>query len=303
MSIYFILELWRYHEISNLLDVSGSALLVYDYMLTFSSEVEFVWKKPFTLVTLVFAITRYLPFIDNSIGILYSLEPHIPFSVCVLSSRFQFLSYIMGICIAEIVLILRTMAIWHGNKRIGIFLGMLLTGFALPILYYAINYLGNFIKPIYDPSTKSVYDPSNPVLAEYISKLPACVVPSTSKDPLHTSYVLFMVFESVVLLLTLSRARAYRAESSKLSRTIFLDSISFYVLILVLSIINVTVALPGLSRILSILHRNIHSIVTGRIILDIRRAVYESNESGVLSASSLIFGDRLTTSISSQSQE
>jgi len=186
------------------------------------------------------------------------------------------------------------MAIWHGDKRIGIFLGTLLTGFTIPILYYTIGDLRNFINP--------GHLPSNPVLAEYASILPGCDV-SNSKDHINTFYVLFMVFESVVLLLTLFKAGGYRAEASKLSRTILFDSIAFYFLILLFSIINVTVPLAGVTNIFIFLHRNIHSIVTGRIILDIRKAVYETDESGTLLASSLIFGDNIAPLNSNQSED
>jgi len=272
----------------------GSKLRVYDYTLTFSSEVEFVWKRPFTPVTLLFAITRYLPFIDNTFGLLYDFAP---VSVCVLSFRFSFVSSAIGICIAEIVLILRTMAIWHGDKRIGIFLVMLLTSFVVPTLFYAARDMRNFAV------THPAYKLSNPAPAEYTSKLPACDS-TTYKDHLTTYYVLFMVFESVILLLTLLKAKDYRVESSsKLSRTIFYDSIAFYVLILIISTINVTIAPAGITNVFNFLHRNLHSIVIGRIILDIRKAVYEPNNSGTLPASSLIFGDNVTASNLNQSQD
>lgn len=299
MSLYpvaAILESWTNLEIKLQLQVASSALLVYDYMLTFSSEVEFVWKKSFTPVTLVFAITRYLPFLDNSFGNLYDFALHLPFSVCVLSTRIWLFSFMIGVCTAQIVLILRTVAIWGGNKRIVIFLGSLLTGLVALALYYAIKYLQNF--------EQTTIETSNPLLAAYISESPACVI-SVSNDHTAPLYVAIMVFESVILLLTLSKAKAYRSESSRLSKAVFFDSITFFILLLILSILNVAIIpTPGDSNnYLTSLHRDIHSILTGRIILDIRRAAYETNESGAPTISTLMFGDNVIAPISEQSQD
>lgn len=37
---------------------------IYDYFLTLSREVEYIWKGHFSLVTLLFFTIRYLPFFD-----------------------------------------------------------------------------------------------------------------------------------------------------------------------------------------------------------------------------------------------
>jgi len=81
-----------------------------------------------------------------------------------------------------------------------------------------------------------------------------------------TSYVLFIVFESVTLLLTLLKAKEYRAET-KLIRAVFFGSIAFYVLILVISIITVTVVPASVVNSFGFIHRNLHSIIIGHIIL------------------------------------
>lgn len=41
---------------------------VYDYILTFTDEVEYIWKAPRSLVAFLFFITRYLPFFDTSMS-------------------------------------------------------------------------------------------------------------------------------------------------------------------------------------------------------------------------------------------
>jgi len=96
-------------------------------------------------------------------------------------------------------------------------------------------------------------------------------------------------------------------ESSRLFKTLYYDSIAFSAYLFILSIINIVVALTALRSnkevILIVLHRNIHSILSGRIILDIRRVGYEVNPSELPAYSSLIFGESLPNPISVQFSE
>lgn len=286
-----ILQALSFHDIYLRFEVVGLGLLAYDYLLTFSGEVEFIWGKPFSPVTLIFAITRYLPFIDNTFAFITDFVPNISFSACKLSYRFEFWSFALGICVAEIILILRTLAIWHGDKRIGIFLGTLAIGFVIPVLFYASKYLETFGDPLW--SIRNV-----PAFAEFLSKAPSCI-PATSANHIIVFYVLFTIFEAIILLLTVLKARAYRSGPFNLFRKLYHDSIAYSTYLCVFSIINIVVALSAVGDIkaaLIVLHRNLHSILTGRIILNIRRVGYEANVSEVPVASTLMFGDNFPTS-------
>jgi hypothetical protein len=41
-------------------------LIVYDYILTFAQEIEFIWleSKPWNAIKVAFIVQRYLPFLD-----------------------------------------------------------------------------------------------------------------------------------------------------------------------------------------------------------------------------------------------
>jgi len=214
------LEAWVDYEIFLHFEVADMALLAYDYMLTFLEEVEFVWKKPFSPVTLVFVITRYLPFIDNTFASIYDFVPNLSSPACKLLYRFQYWSFVVGICIAEVVLILRTIAIWHGDKRIAIFLGTLAAGIVAPVLYYIAKYLQTFTDPF------EAFRSLSPAFHKLISTLPSCTA-AASRDHIIIFYVLFTVSEAVVLMLTLLRAKAYRAEPFKLFKALYHDGIAF----------------------------------------------------------------------------
>ena len=83
--------------------------------------------------------------------------------------------------------VLRTVAVWGGDKHVGILLGALLTVFIALVLYNEIKYLEIF--------ERTTNEPSNPLLAAYISETPTCVI-SVSNGHTVTTYVFLMVFES-----------------------------------------------------------------------------------------------------------
>jgi len=244
MSFPTVLVSWRdSHEVFLQVEVAGMTLLAYDYLLTFSSEIDFVWKKPFTPVTLLFAITRYLPFVDNSLAFVSNAASDLSVSTCTLVTRFQIWSYVIGIAIADVILILRTVAIWHGGKRIGILLGILAIGFIIPAVYYVNKFLQHFI----DTATARKYYTANihpAITSKFISNLPSCTDISPANQ-MFFLYVFLMIAEAVVLLLTLLRAKSYRGGTPKLFRTLYYDSVVFFTYLFVLSMINIIVLLTA----------------------------------------------------------
>lgn len=52
-------------ERSNRLFHALTSCQLYDYAITFVDEVNYVWKQSFSLVTLLFLLSRYLPFFDT----------------------------------------------------------------------------------------------------------------------------------------------------------------------------------------------------------------------------------------------
>ncbi|KAI0659907.1 hypothetical protein C8Q70DRAFT_1053716 [Cubamyces menziesii] len=49
-----------YFTVDNICEVAGIALLTYDYLLTFSGEIQFVWSRKFSGATVVFVLNRYV---------------------------------------------------------------------------------------------------------------------------------------------------------------------------------------------------------------------------------------------------
>jgi len=60
----------RENRIVTYLDVAAAVLMLYDYSLTFRDEIEYIWKRPWSLIRILFTITRYLPFFDLAITLI-----------------------------------------------------------------------------------------------------------------------------------------------------------------------------------------------------------------------------------------
>ncbi|KAF8835905.1 hypothetical protein BDN67DRAFT_378275 [Paxillus ammoniavirescens] len=97
-------------QVSKYLNVAAVAAFLFDYCLTFSSEVHHVWGKKWEITRIVFTISRYLPFVASAMTCVlygnncgaYNYVLHVIYNFCVVS--------------AEVILILRTYALW-GRKR------------------------------------------------------------------------------------------------------------------------------------------------------------------------------------------
>ncbi|THH05805.1 hypothetical protein EW145_g4536 [Phellinidium pouzarii] len=63
--------------------VASSCLLVYDWMITFSDEVELIWHSPWNAGNILFFATRYLVFVDCTLMLINLLIPDLSDELCV----------------------------------------------------------------------------------------------------------------------------------------------------------------------------------------------------------------------------
>ncbi|EIW83466.1 hypothetical protein CONPUDRAFT_164407, partial [Coniophora puteana RWD-64-598 SS2] len=115
-------------------NIAGFALLVYDYYLTIDQEVDLVWTRRWDLVQVVFMLARYLPFPAIALTVVRVLET-VRNGPCP-NLEGSNVSHLLSILLAEILLILRTLAFWEGSKR----MAWALTIFALFCLGGAVGF-------------------------------------------------------------------------------------------------------------------------------------------------------------------
>jgi len=245
-------------QLVNYVNVVAVTILVYDYCITFSREIVHIWGHSFSAISLLFLFTRYLPFADSAILLIHTNLPN-P-SVHLYSALFktQVWSVTIGISIAAVVLLLRTCAIYTNRRKIIIFLSLLYVIMIVVAFYYVQVIL-----------TSLQFEQSSS------SALARGIFISQANHGIFVGYASLMAFETLVLIMTILKAKSQRNES-RLYQTLYRDSLSVYTYIFVISLCNMLLQVfaPSEAKLLLVqFHRVTYSIFLGRIILNIRGAM------------------------------
>ncbi|OAX35685.1 hypothetical protein K503DRAFT_773222 [Rhizopogon vinicolor AM-OR11-026] len=104
----------------------GPTILAYDWLLTIGSEFTYVWSRRWGIIELLYLFSRYLPFVDTPIVLIYHfylMDPSI--EACHTALTAQCVMYIIGISISEQIFMIRTWAVWKKNNvvRLVLFIG------------------------------------------------------------------------------------------------------------------------------------------------------------------------------------
>ncbi|GJF00613.1 hypothetical protein PsYK624_169070 [Phanerochaete sordida] len=182
---------------------------------------------------------------------------------------------IFGIGVTEIILLLRTWAIWNRDRRIG----YTLAGSIICMYAAGSFFLAKFLAG------------SRAQLARTLSpSVDGCFL-VTKNDLLLVEYVLIIAFETAVLALTLAKlARVMitpgymmRSTPSSLAELLYRDGIWFYVCLFGISLINVIVVAAAprdFATLLACVQRALHSMLASRLLLNLRKASMHSAQSG-----------------------
>jgi len=237
--------------------VSPIVLLFYDYILTLPDEIDCIWRHRRSLVTLLFFLNRYL-------ALFHALMIILVYSDSALSTRlgcsgvWHFIAWLTftGIAIAEVIFTLRTAAIWEDRKLI---VGLVCFGSLLIALIPAAYVLEDQIKSI-----------------QWLSMpIPGAVGCASlqAKDTLWIVYTLLLVYQTVIFGLTLRKVmRPKITEGSSLAFVLYRDGFLFYILLLIVSLVNIIGIHSGPSAAFSWIHRVLHAVLSSRLILNIRKA-------------------------------
>jgi len=239
--------------------VIALALFVYDYLLTFSEEVNLVWLKKLNPSIVVFYLVRYLPFIDGPLLVAQEFIVNPSPSTCMILYQVRIASYCLGLLLADCILVLRTYAIWEKNVVVLGGLGILVLGTSIGSWYTSALFVQRLS---FTPSPSP-------------SRFPGCFVPAFS-DVLWIAYLMVLILETAIFIVTLYGVIARgRYGNSPLLRAVYRDGITFYAYLFAISVVNIVVlrATPSaISTSLIALHRNLHSILAYRLLMRIRVA-------------------------------
>ncbi|KAF9013814.1 hypothetical protein BDZ89DRAFT_1076826, partial [Hymenopellis radicata] len=222
---------------------------IYDLLCTLDQEVEYVWSRPLAFSSILFFLNRYLPFVDTFISIHLHLDYFTP-EECI--ARFKALTWfiVIGILLCEVILMIRTYAIWERRRAV-------LYGFIALFLVVAIP--GIVMAQLELESL--VYGPISGRGCRLIHASPIIM----------GSYILLLLCETIIAILMCIKARQHlrQPHSSWVNRLYFQDGLLFFIYILFISLANVIVPIckPALANWLATPQRVLHSIFCTRILL------------------------------------
>ncbi|KAK0234863.1 hypothetical protein EDD85DRAFT_774410, partial [Armillaria nabsnona] len=224
-------------------------VLVSDLLLLLPTEINYVWlPRPLHPLLLLFALNHYLPLIDAAISINWLL--HKPSA-----TQCHQLSFItgplaaLGIFISQVILMIRTYAIWDRHRvvfwcfiRIGMF--SFIPGIVSLLIQLKTS---QFLRQSDDSGCLS-----------HLSKVASLL------------YIPIVVSETIIASLTLFKGVQHlRHSSHPFLKELYVSRMFFYACLLFMTLANILVPIwaPGIAFFLGSFQINLHSILSNRIML------------------------------------
>ncbi|KAJ6574627.1 hypothetical protein B0H19DRAFT_606177 [Mycena capillaripes] len=196
----------------------------YDWLICLDQEVKTIWSSPWRGAKILYLLSRYIPFVNLSCALYYyvAYEPSVLTCRRVDAVATWFTAF--GICVSEAMLVMRTYAIYDSSKKILIFLLVmlaLLVGAALPTTEIFIRSLQYGQPPI--------------------GTINGCY-PVAGSEIIFVAFIAILLFETIIIVLTVySGLKQYRQGSSPLVKTLYRDSLFFFLCIFSITLANVVV--------------------------------------------------------------
>ncbi|KAI0812520.1 hypothetical protein BC629DRAFT_1589276 [Irpex lacteus] len=219
------IEAVQLQQAMNYVQVISVALLVYDWLLVLSDEVNHVWASHWTFVKVLYLWTRYSPIADAILGMLAHFAMLSP-KQCRLTDTINSFLIAVGIYSSELVLVWRTFALWQDSKRVRYALGILWLSMSPIGLYFVIAFVSS-----------TVYS-SQPFAGQ-----PGCNLVSAS-SLVAGDFIGLTILEICIVILTVVKGFQHISNTPDIVgvqyvRTLYRDGVLFFVFLAVLSLANV----------------------------------------------------------------
>ncbi|KAI0635117.1 hypothetical protein C8Q77DRAFT_680699 [Trametes polyzona] len=262
-SLATLLEEALWHlDLLVLIKYAGVVSLTYvllDVLDTLSDEITYVWPSRLSTMKIIFFVNRYMPLIDVSWGVSLILGVHTK-KTCSIMWPTVVALYPLGSFISEVILMVRTVALWSFNR---IVVGLMILN-ALIIIVPTVAVVQQYLGTLHYPETD-------------VLEITKCVA-SISDGIGWVFYSCIIISETTVVALTLLKQYLTAVRGSTLPlllRTMYRDGTGFYILLLSVSIANLlcmTSAPVWVSSALQLPHRAVHSTLCTRVLLNLRKA-------------------------------
>jgi len=244
--------------------IAAAAFLIYDWLLQLNSEFIFIWRSgKWGYTQLIYIIVRYLPLINVYFLLNNQTFVDVGHETCKWTVPVSLVCIDTALVLAELILVIRTWAVWQQDRVVGVSLGLMWIGIVCLALIADINFLKNIDIDL-DP----------------YAGFRGCLVTSrftikSSSD--KTAWGIIVLDTVILVLMTISCYRSYKVGSSgsKFINIIYRDGILFYFFlegVVICSIVSILVLPLHYELMMEPLLSACYSVFTTRIILNIRSA-------------------------------
>ncbi|EJD38837.1 hypothetical protein AURDEDRAFT_172157 [Auricularia subglabra TFB-10046 SS5] len=264
------------------LHVSAACLFIYDYFTTFAEEVALIWPAQWGAGKILFLLARYITWPELVIVLwieLFDVKP----KLCHAIYTYATWSILAGITISDMILILRTWAIWGAKRSVLAMLSILLLAITAANCYIVAYYIRN-----------TVFISATSV----VPGIQGCVITDSTRR-IGVTWISLTAFEFVIVLMTVVKGvEHFRKGSSNLISSLYRDGILYFIYLFSISLTNLVFVYATPAEyivLLAQLQRAFHAILSCRIILHLRSAATTRNTATVSgTAVSTAIGNRLS---------
>ncbi|KAG1822687.1 uncharacterized protein BJ212DRAFT_821510 [Suillus subaureus] len=245
--------------------VAPAAVWALDYCLTLEHEVRLFSKMGrWNITTVMFIVARYVPIVWIISEIYVTLGPQ-SLQMCLTTYRTAGVSLLLIMLAAEGLLLMRTLALWHDNRKIRRLLSAI-------YLVTAISTITCIANSITDHLLESACVPTTaPSDLEIVTRLERLIM---------GGFVSMAFFELTVAAITVYHSMHLRSVDMhnlrKIAPTLSKGSLVYALSLFAISIANiVSFSLPvsnGYSGIIDVFQGVLHGVIASRILFDLRDA-------------------------------
>ncbi|XP_006463677.1 hypothetical protein AGABI2DRAFT_120486 [Agaricus bisporus var. bisporus H97] len=235
--------------------VAGTTIMVLDWLLNIHHEIRLIWRANWSITKVLYLSARYIPFIDFPLMLRYQFGS-LNADQCRTIYNLSATLFVVSVIFAELIFTIRTWAAWSNGKyvAVGLFGTFALSWATIVVL------AGLYLKGTHHQ-------------APHLPPLIGCILLSAGSY-LKVLFIIIAFFDTLMLgLMAIQAVSVFRdGGDSHLLRTVYGDGISFYIYLVVLSIINLIVIsrFTDFVTLLVMLQGTIHSVLACRVVLHIR---------------------------------
>ncbi|KLO15028.1 hypothetical protein SCHPADRAFT_282963 [Schizopora paradoxa] len=241
--------------------LSNAVILYYDTLLNLREDVKYIWMSRWSLGKCLYILSRYLAFVDLTLLLVYTFDSRLRPSQCLPLYKASAWFQVAGVIFAELILIVRTYAIYQRSRPMLCYLIALHLGLTLPSLNI-INRSFAFIS--YGPSPAPTIIPCVPTIGDVRWWIP---------------FMCIAIFDLNIVTLTLWKAvMDWRSGATRTEFiiTLYRDGFMYFAGMFATSLTNVILMKVMRQTPYFLLfvgwQRLLHALLSARLIINVRRA-------------------------------